>query len=432
MRDGKERVRLSQCMIVKNEEKNIRRALSWGKDIVCEQIIVDTGSTDRTVEIAREMGAKVYYFQWCDDFSAAKNYAIEQAAGDWIAFLDADEYFSREDAEKLIDLLAEIEDSKLAEENPHLMIRCAWVQLDGEGRPFSVSVQDRIFRNLPEIRYSGRIHEQIGRWGGNEGPLVCIDERKTLSIMHTGYVPSVMKEKEKWERNIQMLLWEIEENPEELTPYAYLGDAYVGMGDIRKAIEVYEKTLTGTPGENVNEYCYMNAGKSLLRLYASDPSLAESEEKVEETAKQLGYPSVDNPDVYYYLGIYHMKREEFHRAYGEIKRALGLLDVYRGIDGIYLSGELGRAYAFMAVICRQTGFGAEELYYGVLALRTDRYQEDVLCGVLRTLKKDDSTGERTAEAWKLLLGLYDRKSKEDIFFLTKCITAIGYPTNKRQ
>ena len=53
---------ISQCMIVKNEEKNIRRALSWGKDIMCEQIVVDTGSSDRTVEIAREMGAKIFFF----------------------------------------------------------------------------------------------------------------------------------------------------------------------------------------------------------------------------------------------------------------------------------------------------------------------------------------------------------------------------------
>ena len=69
-------------MIVKNEEKNIRRALSWGKDIMCEQIVVDTGSSDRTVEIAREMGAKIFFFPWINDFAAAKNFAIDQAKGD--------------------------------------------------------------------------------------------------------------------------------------------------------------------------------------------------------------------------------------------------------------------------------------------------------------------------------------------------------------
>ena len=88
---------LSQCMIVKNEEKNIRNALSWGREIADEQIVVDTGSSDQTMEIAREMGAKVYSFPWTEDFSAAKNFAIRKARGQWIAFLDADEYFGEED-----------------------------------------------------------------------------------------------------------------------------------------------------------------------------------------------------------------------------------------------------------------------------------------------------------------------------------------------
>ena len=71
-------------MIVKNEEKNIRRALSWGR-ISCEQIVVDTGSSDRTVEIARKWGQRYFSFPWINDFAAAKNFAIDQAKGDWIA-----------------------------------------------------------------------------------------------------------------------------------------------------------------------------------------------------------------------------------------------------------------------------------------------------------------------------------------------------------
>ena len=108
----KKEIRLSQCMIVKNEEKNIERALSWGKSFMWEQIVVDTGSTDRTVEIARRLGAKVYHFEWIDDFAAAKNYAVSQAQGDWIVFLDADEYFLEEDAKRLVPLLEKLEGTK--------------------------------------------------------------------------------------------------------------------------------------------------------------------------------------------------------------------------------------------------------------------------------------------------------------------------------
>ena len=91
-------MKISQAMIVKNEEKNIVQALSWGKGVVSEQIVVDTGSTDRTVEIAKSMGAKVYFFPWEDDFSKARNFAISKCKYPWIAMLDADEYFPEEDA----------------------------------------------------------------------------------------------------------------------------------------------------------------------------------------------------------------------------------------------------------------------------------------------------------------------------------------------
>ena len=75
------RYTISQCMIVKNEEENIIRALAWGKELFDEQIVVDTGSTDQTVELAKSMGAKVYRFDWIDDFAAAKNFAISKANG---------------------------------------------------------------------------------------------------------------------------------------------------------------------------------------------------------------------------------------------------------------------------------------------------------------------------------------------------------------
>ena len=80
--EKKKTVRISQCMIVKNEESSIEKALSWGKEIMWEQIVVDTGSTDRTAELAAGLGASVYHFPWTDDFAAAKNFAAGKAQGD--------------------------------------------------------------------------------------------------------------------------------------------------------------------------------------------------------------------------------------------------------------------------------------------------------------------------------------------------------------
>ena len=106
-------LKVSQCMIVKNEEKNIRQALSWGKEMMWEQIVVDTGSSDRTAAIAEELGAKVFTYEWTDNFAAAKNYAISQAQGDWIALLDADEYITKEDVRKIQKVLPELEEKVL-------------------------------------------------------------------------------------------------------------------------------------------------------------------------------------------------------------------------------------------------------------------------------------------------------------------------------
>ena len=99
-------MKLSACVIVKNEEKNLPQWLSYANAAADERIVVDTGSTDRTVELARAAGAQVYSFPWQENFAAAKNFAIEQATGDWIAFLDADEYFPPEDCLAVRALLA--------------------------------------------------------------------------------------------------------------------------------------------------------------------------------------------------------------------------------------------------------------------------------------------------------------------------------------
>ena len=94
-------LKISACAIVKNEEGNLPRWLACAKELADEMVVVDTGSTDRTAELAREAGASVYSFEWRKDFAAAKNFALRKAKGDWIVFLDADEYFSEEDIPKV-------------------------------------------------------------------------------------------------------------------------------------------------------------------------------------------------------------------------------------------------------------------------------------------------------------------------------------------
>ncbi|MFS0559085.1 glycosyltransferase family 2 protein, partial [Brevibacillus sp. 179-C9.3 HS] len=101
--------RLSLCMIVKNEGNCIERCLNSVKHAVDEMIIVDTGSSDDTINICRSAGASVFSYEWNDDFASARNYGLERATGDWIIWLDADEEVDEADAVKLKELLPDTE-----------------------------------------------------------------------------------------------------------------------------------------------------------------------------------------------------------------------------------------------------------------------------------------------------------------------------------
>ena len=227
-------MKISQAMIVKNEEKNIERALSWGKGVVSEQIVVDTGSTDRTVEIAKKMGAEVYFFPWQDDFSLAKNFAISKCRYPWIAMLDADESFSEQDAKKMKDYIA------LVEKDPKVHgLRTAIADIDPNGQVVSLDSTVRLFRNREDIRYRRAIHEQLCLTNGEDfRPANC---GNNLTVLHTGYQAEVLSKKLKENRNINLLLKELEKNPEEFDLYVYLGMEYAFRKKWKEAIMQYRK-----------------------------------------------------------------------------------------------------------------------------------------------------------------------------------------------
>lgn len=232
---SKSGISLSQVLIVKNEEENIWRALSWAKPIASEQIVVDTGSTDRTAEIAERMGARVYHFDWCDDFSAARNFALDKAKGVWIAFLDADEYLSEEDVKKLPSLLQTME---LAAKD---VLYSAFVNLESDGKVISTTTKARIFRNDPMLRYQGRVHEALVNRHGE--PLRVLDASGELMILHTGYSAAAAKKKELSRRNVHLINQELKENPENSEMYGYLGDEYLNNQDFESAEQAYTRSI---------------------------------------------------------------------------------------------------------------------------------------------------------------------------------------------
>ncbi|MFC2637781.1 MAG: glycosyltransferase [Mitsuokella sp.] len=227
-------MKLTACYMVKNEASNLPRSLASIRGAWDELIVVDTGSEDATRAIAASFGAQVLDVPWCDDFSAPRNAAVDAAQGDWILFLDADEYFEsdcslRERIEGLV---------TSSEKDAWLILRKNMSDMDGTSCSMDYAV--RLVRNMPAIRYEGRIHEHITRAGG---ALSIGYAPKDLALVHTGYRREVVRGK--MERNLRLLQEAVKEEGEEL-PYAcYLADCHYGLGQYEKAIRYARMAIEG-------------------------------------------------------------------------------------------------------------------------------------------------------------------------------------------
>lgn len=171
-KDRAEKGAISLCMIVKNEEKHLGKALFTVKPLVDEMIVVDTGSEDRTKDIATVYGAKVYDFQWKDDFSAARNYALSKASGEWVLILDADEVISPIDFEILRKIVSKKGSKPKAYSfvTRNYIIECNRIGRkpnDGKypneeaGAGWTPSSKVRLFPNQKDLRFSFPVHELI-------------------------------------------------------------------------------------------------------------------------------------------------------------------------------------------------------------------------------------------------------------------------------
>lgn len=272
-------VKLTQCLIVKNEEQNLPRALNWGKNLFDELIVVDTGSNDGTVVLAEKLGAKVLHFEWIDDFSAARNFAISQCTGQWIFFLDADEYFEDVDVPLLRPLLEKIDRQYVKVKGKKLwynVIETPWINVQNN----NVSRQARIFRNVPCLRYVGEIHEQLHALAGGYRKVYSI---KTPAIYHTGYVWLEDDSKEKkGERNFEVARKALKKSPDCSKLQLYAAEALMLQGKYSEAERYFSEDMKNDDGsiwpervcegykQWLNNYIHMaNAGPEISDILIS-------------------------------------------------------------------------------------------------------------------------------------------------------------------
>lgn len=225
-------------MIVKNEEAILPRCLASVQNVVDELIIVDTGSADKTREIALAAGAKLYEFQWIDDFSAARNYSLAQASGRWLLVMDADEELERDSGQRM---------RKLAQEDE---ADAYWVIIRNFYRNRLQNTLDiphlRFFRNHPNYRYRKRYHEEnTSSIVENKGRIA--HNKEGLIIFHDGYLHPSAQGKPRVERAIQTMRLALSEQPDNVWLMAKLGIDLYSIGELDEAYKLLYKFATADP-----------------------------------------------------------------------------------------------------------------------------------------------------------------------------------------
>ena len=294
-------VKISACVITKNEEDNIVKWIDNIKNVADEMIVVDTGSTDKTMEIAKNAGAKVFRITWRGDFAAAKNYALNKAKGNWIIFLDADEYFSVPSQANVRPTIETIDG------NRHMIAIEAIlsnIDIDHNDRVISTTTQTRIFRRNPRLKYEGRVHESLKLPPSNR-PWQILDA--PLEIIHTGYSESLTEKKNR--RNLELLLADIKATGKE-TPehYTYLSTTYLNLKEYEKAIHYANLAIETKVGGLTQAYV-----KQYRVILKSQRGLNQSDEELQKTVDRALADLPDHPDFLWEDSMLAMHVRDFVR-----------------------------------------------------------------------------------------------------------------------
>ncbi|GIO92576.1 tetratricopeptide repeat-containing glycosyltransferase family 2 protein [Paenibacillus lactis] len=223
------KVPVSACLIVKDEETNIEACIVQLQKVVQEIIVVDTGSKDNTKKILGDLAVQVYDFAWNDDFSAARNYSISLASQPYILIIDADEVLDTDSITQLMDYATS------SKGKPAKVILKNHMD-DGS---CVISEITRLFPNKNEYRYYGRIHEQL-RLNGQE---IVYSDSTNVVIHHYGYLRSEIVQKNKTDRNINLLKQQLLLEPESSYTLFQLGQTFYVKGEYKKAIIYFDDAI---------------------------------------------------------------------------------------------------------------------------------------------------------------------------------------------
>ena len=343
----KEGLRITACYIVRNDAVHLQKSIGSLCAAVDEIIVVDTGSVDGSQAAAAKMGAAVYPFPWADDFAAARNAALSHATGDWIVFIDADEYFSSETCGNLRTVIGDA-DKEGAE-----VLLVPWHNIDeATGETLLDSYVPRIFRRAEGRCYVGRIHEEL-RDADGAVPPVRLVAKELLTLVHTGYSAALTREK--GERNLRLLLAEMENGGDPGRCWRYLAETYDNLGDERQA-EHYA-LLELQAGRRPVVYA-SSPYRILLRIYGARPQLRDKHLAIARKAAK-DFPAL--PEMHAELAEALASHHRYPEAIAAAEEALAPAPREDGLEVSLFSEEMAADLHRRMQIWQRISARAEEL-----------------------------------------------------------------------
>lgn len=312
---------LSLAMMVKNEEEFLADALISAKDIVDELIVVDTGSSDRTVEIAREHGAQVFHYMWRDDFSDARNETIRRSSGQWVLILDADERLQIP-KERINEFREGLR--RYLHDGPYIGVSVSVINTRLDGSVMNSLPSLRFFPRCEEISYRNRVHNQINLADPDAEMMLKLCD--FVSIQHLGYDPVVYENRKKSARSLPLIQKMLIDEPDNMVYQFYEGREYVILKEPAKAVQSLEKAVLGIL-EGKHGY-FAETMKTLLTAY--EQVNAEPERIITFTEMAIE-KSPEQPDFYLFKGFAQRNKGD------KISAIDSLLEALKRWDGFVLT-----------------------------------------------------------------------------------------------